>query len=153
MSQTTDNSADDALPRNIRSTLQMFSQSIRQEWGITDAMRSAALATAARAMLHGNRRESIAGAKLIALIDFQQKEFMLQALEREADAALLGLSAEKSSGSKRTDVEEVVMIRVRRIRSELQPNAAGSIDRVVNAGLRRLGLPERDATGDGPDPG
>lgn len=140
---------DEVPLENIRSTLQRFSRAIRQEWGISDAMRTAALATAVKAMGSPTERARIAGAKLVALIDFQQKEFMLRALEREADAALLGLSAEKSSGSKRTDVEEVVMIRVRRIRSELQPNAAGSLDRVVNAGLRRLGLPERDAPGDG----
>lgn len=147
---TADGTSFDDIPTSQeRSTLKLFGRAIREDWPVTEQMRKVVLAVVLRILSTSTKEMArIRAGELITAIDFKNKELMLQLLDREADAAVIGMNAEKTGGKDHTDVEEILMVRVRRMRKE-NPIAATSLERVINAGLRRLDLPEGNAAGDG----
>ena len=141
----------DIRPRVERSTLQMVQQAIRNGWDIPDQVREVLPKIVAKILVSGaSDAAKLRAADTFLTMDRDNAERLFRLLEAEIAAGAQGVDANRPSDL-RSQADEVLTIRIERMRKE-HPDAFGSLERVVSAGLRRLGIAPGAAEGDGPPP-
>lgn len=141
-------SFDDIRPGEARSTLRMIERAIKGGWDIPENIRRVLPQVAAKVLVEGKSDAAkLRAVEVLSLMHDRDVDHLFKLLKVETDAALIGMNAPKGDDM-RTDVEEVLMVRVQRLRKE-RDNGNDSLERVVAAGMRRLGVADGEAAGDG----
>ncbi len=141
-------SFDDVRPGEARSTLRMIERAIKNGWDIPENIRRVLPQVAAKVLVEGKSDSAkLRAVEVLSLMHDREVGRLFELLKVETNAAMIGMNAPKGD-ELRTDLEEILMVRVQRMRKE-NARDNGSIERVVAAGMRRLGLATGDPAGDG----
>jgi hypothetical protein len=154
MSETDDKTEfDDVAEGEERSSLRMAMRAINAGWAVPPSVRQAVIKVATKILIDNGASHSARMRAVEAFLTMDRDNFdrLCRTIDLEAKQSLVGLNSNDRGLDARSEVEEILIMRVARLRKD-NPDAAASLERVVDAGLRRLGLPPGTPAGDGPPP-